>query len=170
MDKYENDNQPQITVAETDIDFGEIRFNEPYSRELLVANQCHLPVHFKFSPKDDFSQSICEDWIKISHRNGELITGNSLSIAINIFIDESAAPKITRKLKDARSGCKIPLDILVLHVENGRDIFITIFGEYKPSVFGFRMETLMKLTKPLVEYDLNELIVIVSRIIECLKR
>lgn len=44
-----------------------------------------------------------------------------------------------------------------MHVENGRDIFITIFGEYKPSVFGFQFETLMKLSKPITEYDLYEL-------------
>ena len=160
VDKFENDNQPQITVAETDLDFGVIRFHECYNRELLVANNCHLPVHFQFSPKDDSGTSICEDWIKISHKKGELLTGNSLSIRIDIFIDEKAVAKLTRKLKDASAGMKIPLDILVLHVENGRDIFITIFGEYQPSIFGFKMETLMKLTKPLIEYNLHELVAI----------
>lgn len=45
-------------------------------------------------------------------------------------------------------------------MEKGRDIFVTLFGEFKPSVFGFRPETLMKLTKPLIEYDLKELIAI----------
>lgn len=63
-----------------------------------------------------------------------------------------------RKLKDAKAGVKIPLDILVLHVENGRDIFITIFGEYKSSCFGVSLDTLMKLNKPIFEYEINELI------------
>lgn len=125
-----------------------------------MANNCHLPVHFQFSPKDDSGTSICEDWIQISHKKGELLTGNSLSIRIDIFIDEKAVAKLTRKLKDASAGMKIPLDILVLHVENGRDIFITIFGEYQPSIFGFKMETLLKLTKPLIEYNLHELVAI----------
>lgn len=158
VDKYENDNQPQITVAETDLDFGTIRFHENYSRELLVANNCHLPVHFQFRSKDDSGTSVCEDWIKISHLKGELITGNSLSIRIDIFIDETAAAKIIRRLRDSSPGEKVPLDILVLHVKNGRDIFITIFGEYQPSVFGLRLETLMKLSKPLLEYSLKELV------------
>ena len=158
VDKYENDNQPQITVAETDIDFGTIRFHENYSRELLVANNCHLPVHFQFRSKDDSGTGVCEDWIKISHLKGELITGNSLSIRIDIFIDETAAAKIIRRLRDSSPGEKVPLDILVLHVENGRDIFITIFGEYQPSVFGLRLNTLMKLSKPLLEYSLKELV------------
>lgn len=48
----------------------------------------------------------------------------------------------------------------MLHVENGRDIFITVFGEFKPCVFGFRLETLIKLTKPLSEYELPVLMAI----------
>lgn len=158
VDKYENDNQPQITVAETDLDFGMIRFHELYSRELLVANNCHLPVKFQFRSKDDSGSSVCESWIKISHLKGELITGNSMSIRIDIFIDEVAASKILKQLRYATAGEKSPLDILVLHVENGRDIFITIFGEYQPSVFGLRIETLMKLSKPLLDYSLKELV------------
>lgn len=160
VDKYENDNQPQITVAETDLDFGTIRFHEVYTRELLVANNCHLPVHFQFRSKDDLGSGVCEDWIKISHLKGELITGNSLTIRIDIFVDESAASRIMRRLRDSTPGVKVPLDILVLHVMNGRDIFITIFGEFQPSVFGLRLDTLMKLSKPLVEYSLKELAVI----------
>ncbi|XP_055534757.1 inositol polyphosphate 5-phosphatase OCRL [Wyeomyia smithii] len=158
VDKYENDNQPQITVEQTDLDFGLIRFNEKYSRELLVANNCHLPVRFRFAAKDDRNSHVCEDFIHISHKSGELITGNSLSIRVDIFVDAKAASQMLKKLKDARAGVKIPLDILVLHVENGRDIFITIFGEYKQSCFGVSLETLMKLNKPIFEYEINELI------------
>lgn len=100
---------------------------------------------------------MCEEWIKISQPKGELLTGNSLSIRIDIFIDEKAAHKIMQRLRDSQTGEKAPLDILVLHVENGRDAFITIFGEYQPSIFGLRLDTLMKLTKPVFEYSVKEL-------------
>ncbi|XP_062559998.1 inositol polyphosphate 5-phosphatase OCRL [Armigeres subalbatus] len=158
VDKYENDNQPQITVEQTDLDFGLIRFNEKYSRELLVANNCHLPVQFNFSAKDDRNSNVCEEFIHISKTSGDLLTGDSDSIRIDILIDSKAASKMLKKLKDAKAGVKIPLDILVLHVKNGRDIFITIFGEYKSSCFGVPLDTLMKLNKPIFEYDINELI------------
>lgn len=123
-----------------------------------MANNCHLPVRFKFAAKDDRSSHVCEEFIHISHKSGELITGNSLSIRIDILVDAKAASKMLKKLKDAKAGVKIPLDILVLHVENGRDIFITIFGEYKSSCFGVTLETLMKLNKPIFEYEINELV------------
>lgn len=60
VDKYENDNQPQIYVQETDLNFGEVRFNEKVSKELTVANKFHLPVKYKFKPKDDNAKTICE--------------------------------------------------------------------------------------------------------------
>jgi inositol polyphosphate 5-phosphatase INPP5B/F len=174
----------QITVEQTDIDFGVIRFNELVSRELLVANNCHLPVNFQFSGKDGKGTHISESWIKISHPKGDLITGEqaqeqhcgnwnfmgrffyfvgqSLSIRLDIMIDTQAAAAILHKIRDASSGVKIPLDILVLHVMQGRDIFITIFGEYKPSCFGLTMEALTKLIKPITHYELKDLMQIVS--------
>jgi inositol polyphosphate 5-phosphatase INPP5B/F len=142
VDKYENDNQPQITVAETDLDFGCLRYHEVCSRELLVANNCHLPVKYKFKPKDDFG-NICEDYIKIFNQEGELLTGNSQSIRVDIFIDEKSAANIMKRFQNIPSGEKIHLDILVLHVENGRDIFITIYGEYQPSSFGLKLASIL---------------------------
>lgn len=58
------------------------------------------------------------------------------------------------QLKKSNSN---PLDILVLDVECGSDIFISIFGEYKPSSFGFSLDTLMMLTEPIAQMDLYEL-------------
>lgn len=75
VDKYENDNQPQITVEQTDIDFGRIQFNETYIRDFTVANNCHLPVHFEFRGKDGRGSKICENWLQVEPTQGELITG-----------------------------------------------------------------------------------------------
>lgn len=91
-----------------------------------------------------------------------MASGNSLSIRLEILIDCKAASIFLRKIRDATSGSKFPLDILVLHVENGRDIFITIFGEYKPSCFGLSMRTMMKTIKPISDYSIRDLFTIVS--------
>ena len=56
------------------------------------------------------------------------------------------------------------MDILVLHVKGGRDTFITLFGEYKPGVFGLSIETLVRLSKPVVEYTIEDLIKIVRNV------
>lgn len=56
-----------------------------------------------------------------------------------------------------KGGGLVPLDILVLHVQDGRDIFITINGEYIPSCFGLDMDLLCKIDRPIMEYSLQQL-------------
>lgn len=155
VDKYENDNQPQITVEKTDLDFEEIKFNEEYFRDFTVANNCHLPVEFSFKEKTETDMRICEDWISIDPCYGTLITGRSLSIRVKIHIKSETVWRVIKK-QGSHLG-KIPLDILVLHVKNGRDIFITVMGEYKPSCFGLPVETLCRLDKPIVDMQWSEL-------------
>jgi phosphatidylinositol-bisphosphatase len=40
-------------------------------------------------------------------------------------------------------------DILVLHLENGKDIFISLFAEFKTTVFGLPLEVLARLSDPI---------------------
>lgn len=167
MDKYENDNQPQITVSETDIDFELIKFNEKYTRELLIANNHHLPVEFNFRVKDNpgaedesvtmngIKEKICENWLKIYPTRGKLITGQTMSITLEVFVDSKSASALNKLQK--KPNVKIPLDILVLHVENGRDTFISIIGEYQPSCFGFSLETLIMLPEPVATINIKDI-------------
>lgn len=172
VDKYENDNQPQITVEKTDIDFREIRFNETYTEDFIVANNCHLPVDFEFrSNQPSSSQTattpngiskICESWLNVEPTHGRLITGKSMSIRLKLRIDAATAWRMHRKQKEP-GGANGALDILVLHVKNGADIFITVMGRYRPSCFGFSVETLIRLERPVARMDLMELMEVESR-------
>ncbi|XP_055597166.1 inositol polyphosphate 5-phosphatase OCRL-like [Uranotaenia lowii] len=156
--KFQKENKKKIIVEQTDIDFGLIRFNEKYSRELLIAYNGDHPVQFKLVAKDDNERNIWKDIIQISHKSGELDPDSSLSIWIEIFVDAKAASCILKNLNDAKAGKKTLLDTLVLQVENDKDVSIYLFGEYKSSCFGVSLETLMNLDKPIKEYKINELI------------
>lgn len=153
----------QITVEQTDIDFNIIQFNEPYIRDFTVANNCHLPVRFEFRGKEENGSKICEPWLHVEPTHGELITGDSLSIRFKIFVDVHQAWRMHRKQKE--SNKKDVLDILVLHVDNGPDIFITVMGEYRPSCFGFSVETLARLPQPVYELDLKDILQIVISVV-----
>lgn len=118
-----------------------------------------MPVRFEFRGKEDSGSKICEPWLHVEPTHGELITGDSLSIRFKLLIDVHQAWRMHRKQKISNS--KVPLDILVLHVENGRDIFITVLGEYRPSCFGFSVETLARLPQPVYELDLKDILQIV---------
>lgn len=159
MDKYENDNRPQISVDETEILFDEIRFNQSQIRQLTVVNNGHLSASFQFKKKES-SNTICENWILISENDKQekkLNTGDKLLITIEILVNSKNVSAFMEKNIQLRKTNSNPLDILVLDVECGSDIFISIFGEYKPSSFGLSLDTLMMLTEPIAQMDLCEL-------------
>lgn len=56
-------------------------------------------------------------------------------------------------------------DILVLHLDRGKDYFITIFGNYLPSCFGTSLEALCRMKKPIREIPITKLIDLVREII-----
>lgn len=69
---------------------------------------------------------------------------------------------------DKRSACKLNsgedklYDILVLHLEGGKDIFITVTGSYERSCFGSSIETLVHVSVPIREIPIGKLMELVS--------
>ena len=49
-------------------------------------------------------------------------------------------------------------DILVLHLDRGKDFFITISGNYLPSCFGTSLDSLCRMKKPIREIPITKLI------------
>ena len=49
-------------------------------------------------------------------------------------------------------------DILVLHLDRGKDFFITISGNYLPSCFGTSLDSLCRMKKPIREIPVSQLI------------
>ncbi|XP_037938311.1 type II inositol 1,4,5-trisphosphate 5-phosphatase [Teleopsis dalmanni] len=155
VDKRENENQPQITVEKTVIDFGLVRFNEVAVSDFTVSNSCSMKVDFMFKVKDPPLNDICEKWLQVEPKSETLITDATKSIRVKLLADVRS---ITGLLKKIRTTIwKFDFDILILHVKNGPDIFITVTGEYKPSCFGLSMETLCRTDRPLCEYTQAEM-------------
>lgn len=53
-------------------------------------------------------------------------------------------------------------DILVLHLDGGKDYFLTISGTYLPSCFGTSLEALCRMKRPIREVPITKLIDLVS--------
>lgn len=88
---------------------------------------------------------------------------------ISLFIFSSTRPDETLEIhlevyvsKDSvtllNSGEDKIEDILVLHLDRGKDYFITISGNYLPSCFGTSLETLCRMKKPIREIPVTKLI------------
>ncbi|KAL7744753.1 hypothetical protein ACLKA6_007055 [Drosophila palustris] len=155
VDKRENDNQPQIVAEKTVIDFGLMRFNEPSIRDFNVYNNCPQQVDFKFKVKDSPLNDICEKWLHVDPRSGSLLIESACSIRIRMMVDANTVTGLLKKISSTRGRCDF--DILILHVKSGRDIFITVTGEYQPSCFGLSMETMCRTDRPISEYKQEEI-------------
>ncbi|XP_067640591.1 type II inositol 1,4,5-trisphosphate 5-phosphatase [Eurosta solidaginis] len=155
VDKRENENQPQIIVEKTVIDFGVIRFNEVAVSDFTVSNNCPMPVEFMFKVKDPPLNDICEKWLQVEPRSDLLITESTKSVRVKLLADIRSITGLLKKIRT--TNWKFDFDILILHVKNGPDIFLTVTGEYKPSCFGLSVETLCRTERPLCEYTQTQL-------------
>ncbi|XP_053949552.1 type II inositol 1,4,5-trisphosphate 5-phosphatase [Anastrepha ludens] len=155
VDKRENENQPQINVDKTVIDFGTVRFNELAVRDFTVSNNCPMPVEFMFKVKDPPLNDICEKWLQVEPRADMLMTDSTKSIRVKLFADVRSITGLLKKIRT--TNWKFDFDILILHVKNGPDIFLTVTGEYKPSCFGLSVETLCRTERPLSDYTQTQI-------------
>jgi inositol polyphosphate 5-phosphatase INPP5B/F len=89
------------------------------------------------------------------------LTGDKCDILLEVFVDKKSASKLN-------SGDDKLYDILVLHLEGGKDIFITVTGTYQRSCFGLSIEALVFMPLPVREVALRKLMDLVGSINYCL--
>ncbi|XP_063218257.1 type II inositol 1,4,5-trisphosphate 5-phosphatase [Bacillus rossius redtenbacheri] len=149
LDKLENEFLPQVMVDNTEVIFDTVRYLEGQSKELIVANTGQVPVTFEFIKKLDDS-SYCKDWLSIEPYAGFIMPGEKADIKLEVYVDKSSAFKLN-------SGEDKLYDILVLHLEGGKDIFITVTGTYERSCFGSSIEALVYISVPVREIPVGRL-------------
>nr|XP_014085642.1 type II inositol 1,4,5-trisphosphate 5-phosphatase [Bactrocera oleae] len=150
VDKRENENQPQISVDKTVLDFGVVHFNELAVCDFTVSNNCPMPVEFMFKIKDPPLNDICEKWLQVEPRTETLMTDSTKRVRVKLLADVRSITGLLKKIRT--TNWKFDFDILILHVKNGPDMFLTVTGEYKPSCFGLSVETLCRTNQPLNTY------------------
>ena len=72
--------------------------------------------------------------------------GDSCTIQFEVYVNPSTAPQLN-------SGDDTIEDILVLHLEGGKDLFVTVCGSYLPSCFGSSVEALVNMFKPIRDVE-----------------
>ncbi|XP_054269652.1 inositol polyphosphate 5-phosphatase OCRL-like [Macrosteles quadrilineatus] len=150
LDKLENEFLPQVMVDNTEIIFDTLRFLEAQTRELIIANTGQVPVQFEFIKKLDDS-NYCKEWLNIEPNSGFIMPGEKCDIRLEVYVDKKSACKMN-------SGQDQLYDILVLHLEGGKDIFITVTGTYERSCFGSSIEALVHMNVPVREIPAGKII------------
>ncbi|KAI5705299.1 hypothetical protein M8J76_016060 [Diaphorina citri] len=145
LESYQN----KVLVDKRKLDFGIVKFMQLFQDSITVTNLKTVPVGFQFVDHVNLTK-YSNLWLKISPKNGIIDPGEREDIVFTLQVTEKVAWKFN-------SGEEIMKDKFYLRISGEKDTPIKVNGAYKPSVFGFSMDTLAKLTKPIIEMSFDEL-------------
>ena len=141
LDKMENEYLPQVMVDKMEVIFGAVSFRDSRVCTLTVANTGQVPLTFEFIKKPN-EISYCKEWLRITPFKASIKQAESLEVELEVMVDKSTAPRLNKGLEKLD-------DIIVLHLDGGKDLFITVSGDYECSCFGSSIDTLVRLNCPL---------------------
>lgn len=118
LDRAENEALPQVTLDKLEFIFNNVTFTEPSVDTMRVRNTGQVPVYFEFVKKLN-NPTYCKSWLQISPFTALILPGDCIDVEFRVFVsvDESEAITETTSTLD---------DILVLHLDRGKDFFITV--------------------------------------------
>ncbi|XP_028271603.1 inositol polyphosphate 5-phosphatase OCRL isoform X2 [Parambassis ranga] len=150
MDRMENDFLPSLSLSRREFAFENVKFRQLQKEHFLITNDGQVTCHFAFIPKLNDSQ-YCKPWLRADPSDGFLEPNETLEIFLEVYVSKDSVTLLN-------SGEDSIEDILVLHLDRGKDYFITISGNYLPSCFGTSLETLCRMKKPIREIPITKLI------------
>ncbi|XP_056015071.1 inositol polyphosphate 5-phosphatase OCRL-like isoform X2 [Ostrea edulis] len=150
LDRLENDYLPQVKLDKTEFLFKDVMFIEKRSEMLTVCNTGQVPVEFEFINKLE-EESYCQPWLRIKPFKSVITPGSSCEIRIEVLVDKSCVASLN-------ASNHVLDDILVLHLNGGKDFFVTVNGNFIPSSFGCSLEALVQMHGPIRETPTAQLI------------
>ncbi|KAA0709421.1 Inositol polyphosphate 5-phosphatase OCRL-1 [Triplophysa tibetana] len=150
MDRLENDFLPSLSLSRREFTFENIKFRQLQRQSFLITNDGQVPCTFAFIPKLNDSQ-YCKPWLRAEPCDGILDPDESIEIVFEVYVSKDSVTLLN-------SGEDKIEDILVLHLDRGKDYFITVSGNYLASCFGTSLETLCRMKKPIREIPVTKLI------------
>lgn len=149
LDKLENEFLPQVTLDKLEVNFNKVHFIESKIQTITIANTGQVPVHFEFKKKLNDAR-YCKDWLSIKPYESFLKPGEKCDVDLEVFVDKRIAYKLN-------AGKDKIYDILVLHLEGGKDFFIIVSGTYIPGCFGASLEALVRIPDPITDLPVEDL-------------
>ncbi|XP_051774268.1 inositol polyphosphate 5-phosphatase OCRL isoform X1 [Ctenopharyngodon idella] len=150
MDRMENDFLPSLSLTRREFTFDNVKFRQLQRESFLITNDGQVACTFAFIPKLNDSQ-YCKTWLRAEPNEGVLDPNETMEIFLEVYVSKDSVTLLN-------SGEDKIEDILVLHLDRGKDYFITVSGNYLPSCFGTSLETLCRMKKPIREIPVTKLI------------
>lgn len=145
IDVMENAAIPDTWLSENHIDVGLLYFAAQKDFQVILRNEGTTVANFEFIK--GLRDRISHSWITPHPLRGTLLPSTHI---INGFVGSEhvinlSINVIAESAYEFNRGAAVE-DILILHIEGGRDHFISLTGEFRPSVF----------SRPLTELPLTE--------------
>ncbi|KAM9852528.1 type II inositol 1,4,5-trisphosphate 5-phosphatase isoform 1-T1 [Aulostomus maculatus] len=154
IDKMENECIPSVTLSRREFHFTDVKFMAHQAETLSLLNDGQVPCQFEFIQKPN-EPTYCKPWLTANPSKGFIAQGGSVDIDLEVFVNRFTAPELN-------SGQQQIEDILVLHLERGKDYFISVTGNYLPSCYGTSIHSLCLLREPIQDMPQETLREIVS--------
>ena len=150
MDFMENAAIPHTSLNRSQVDMGMLCFGAQREFEVVLKNEGASTAQFEFIT--GLRDRVCESWITPHPLCGYISAGTLCSVLI--FVGSSQVIKLTVNVQGEAAfrfnqGRAVE-DILILHVDGGRDHFISLTGGFRPSVFA----------RPLIDLPLSHNVVL----------
>ncbi|XP_024861570.1 type II inositol 1,4,5-trisphosphate 5-phosphatase isoform X1 [Kryptolebias marmoratus] len=141
LDKMENECIPSVTLSKREFHFKDVRYMKHQAETLSLFNDGQVPCQFEFIQKPNES-TYSKPWLTANPPKGFIAQGGSVDIDLEVFVNRLTAP-------DLNCGKQKIEDILVLHLERGKDYFISVTGNYLPSCYGTSIYLLCHMREPI---------------------
>ncbi|XP_077193371.1 type II inositol 1,4,5-trisphosphate 5-phosphatase isoform X2 [Paroedura picta] len=142
LDKMENASIPSVTLSKGEFLFKDVKFLQ-FQEESVTVHNGPVPCQFKFINKPN-EDTYCKPWLVAKPSEGFLLPDSELVIKLELLVNKSTATALN-------AGEDKLEDILVLHLDRGKDYFLSVSGNYLPSCFGCPIQTLCYIKEPICE-------------------
>uniref|UniRef100_A0A8C8Y3R3 phosphoinositide 5-phosphatase n=1 Tax=Panthera leo TaxID=9689 RepID=A0A8C8Y3R3_PANLE len=146
LDKMENANIPSVFLSKREFCFQNVKYMQLQVQSFIIHNG-QVPCQFEFINKPD-EESYCKQWLNANPSRGFLLPDSAIEIELELFVNKTTATKLN-------SGEDKIEDILVLHLDRGKDYFLSVTGNYLPSCFGSPIHTLCYMREPILDLPLE---------------
>ncbi|GAA6054854.1 hypothetical protein JCM3770_004109 [Rhodotorula araucariae] len=158
LDRFDHDAMPDVKLAPgPSVEFGEIRYNEPVSREIEVLNVGSVIAPWSFVIKPGTS-SISQPWLVLSPSSGLVMPSSRQTVTLTIHVTSQTGAGTLSFPSTADAGELA--DLLVLSVR-GKDLFLAVSAQsWIPTVFGAALPHLVRLEAPIRSTTLEQRVAI----------
>ncbi|XP_064349809.1 type II inositol 1,4,5-trisphosphate 5-phosphatase isoform X3 [Camelus dromedarius] len=142
LDKLENASIPSVSLSKRE----NVKYMQLQVESFTIQNG-QVPCQFEFINKPN-EESYCKQWLHANPSRGFLLPNTAIEIKLALFVNKTTATKLN-------SGEDKIEDILVLHLDRGKDYFLSVSGNYLPSCFGSPIHTLCHMKEPILDLPLE---------------